>query len=121
MVDLHKMKWAAIALCIGVCASVSWVAAPFVAFKYASSKMEWIITSDVTRSEVEENKGFLSSKEFDRAMSDNHEFVFEEFLANENNKIVTYSLFGIFFTVIYDEDDHPLAIINNGMHGSSPI
>ncbi|MEP6446344.1 MAG: hypothetical protein ABJ034_15830 [Hyphomicrobiales bacterium] len=115
------MKWAAITLCIGLCAYVSWIAVPFFGFKYASSKMDWVISSGVTRHEIEENKGLLSSKEIDQAFFSDSSFFQEEYLTDANNKIVTYSLFAAFFTVVYDGSGHTLFVINNGMHGRSPM
>lgn len=115
----RKMKLTVIALCIGVFACVSWVAAPFVGFTYASSKMDWIIASDVTRPEIEENKGFLSSREINQASY--FETGLLGYQISSINTIVTYSFLGAFFTVVYNEFDHPLAVINNGMHGRSPM
>lgn len=83
--------------------------------------MDWVISSGVARHEIEENMGLLSSKEIDRAFFSDSQGFQEEYLTDANNKFVTYSLFGAFFTVIYDGSDQTLFVVNNGMHGRSPM
>jgi len=93
-----------------------WAALFLVGFVYASSKFEQISIED-TRSSVEGRNGLLISRQVDRELLGNYQFVFEQAVSDSNNTIIFYGLFGAGFTVIYDVDGQVVAHIDNRLDG----
>ena len=112
------LKWIAAAIAALMVIYIVWFAAFLICFYYVSSKYEQISSGD-TRAVIEERKGLLFSRQVDRSFLGGYQFVapFQELIANPENQIVSYSLFGAFFAVIYDGDGKLLALIDNGFDG----
>ncbi len=110
------LKWTAVAFGVVVLVYTVWFAVFLVCFYYASSKYDQITVGD-TRNTIEARKGLMSSRQVDPTSLGGYQFVFQELVAEADNEIVAYSLFGAFFTVIYDKDGSVLAYIDNGLDG----
>ncbi|MCB1355435.1 MAG: hypothetical protein KDK53_02675 [Maritimibacter sp.] len=111
-----KATAAAIAAVSALCAV--WAAVFFTGFFYASAKYQQISRDD-TRAVIEEKTGFLRVRPADASALGGYRFMqtFRLALSVPGREIVTYGLFGAFFTVIYDPDGNCLAMIDNGLDG----
>ncbi|WP_306115196.1 MULTISPECIES: hypothetical protein [unclassified Roseovarius] len=112
------LKWIAAVIAALIVIYIAWFTVFLVCFYYVSAKYEQI-SSGNTRAVIEERKGLLFSRQVDRSFLGGYQFVapFQELIADPENQIVGYSLFGAFFAVIYDSEGSLLAIIDNGLDG----
>ena len=108
--------WIGVAFSVAILIYGVWFAATLAAFSYAVPKFEQIAIGD-SRDSIEARKGLLSSREVDKTFLNGYQVVFQELVDNPDNTFVAYSLFGAFFTVIYDQKGRVIARIDNGLDG----
>ena len=94
------------------------IAAFLISYHYAKPKYDQIDKGE-TRASVEMRKGLLTAREEDPSFLKGYQFVspFRELISNPENKIISYSVGLVAFTVIYDKEGYVLALIDNYLDG----
>ncbi|MEO9819232.1 MAG: hypothetical protein ABJ370_23015 [Paracoccaceae bacterium] len=87
-------------------------------YHLAQVKYDQIPKGDL-RVDVDDRRGLLFARQVDPTFMGGYRFVdpFKGLIANPNNTILGYTLFGAGFTVIYDKDGKVLIKIDNLLDG----
>jgi hypothetical protein len=118
-------KWILVALGSVVTICLIWLAAFSFGFVYASWKMEWIRAQnlgmrlegrELTQGAIESNKGLLFSRKVDLSFLGGYQSLPQlDGIVDETTFV--YSLFGAYFTVVYDNAGKVVVIVDNGLDG----
>jgi hypothetical protein len=119
------LKWAVATLGLAVLGSLIWLAAFLFGFVYASWKMEWVRAQnlemrlnggELSKKAIDYNMGLLSSREVDLSFLGGYRSL-PQLLGIVDETTIVYSLFGAYFTVVYDASGKVLAVVDNGLDG----